>query len=226
MYTKIDKLASAVKNHVDSGLRGFHINNSLSLELIADEVVNERLSILKQYALKGILPLKDLYVAINCIKTDCKSIEKCRCSEEGTPTMHFEIPQLLNDYGAHVIDYIGSTDKQNPFVYYTSSTALRQHKYRKRGKNKPIVWIDTTPNENNMYDCFVFNAPFLKEVSIVAVFKDPRQLEQYQCCSQQEDDNMSFIDNQVVMNLSQRYVYFYRQASAPLNSNDQTYQPG
>jgi len=33
--------------------------------------------------------------------------------------------------------------------------------YRKRGRNKPFVYIDTTPNENGMYDCFIFNAPLI-----------------------------------------------------------------
>jgi hypothetical protein len=46
--------------------------------------------------------------------------------------------------------------------------------YRKRGKYKPFVYIDTTPNERGMYDCFIFNAPLIKEVSVVAIFKDPR----------------------------------------------------
>jgi hypothetical protein len=82
------------------------------------------------------------------------------------------------------IDYLGATDRQLPFVCYTSSAVFRQHKYRKRGKNKPYVWIDTTPNENGMYDCFVFNAPLLKVVSISAIFKDLRQLDTYSCCSE------------------------------------------
>jgi hypothetical protein len=43
-----------------------------------------------------------------------------------------------------------------------------------RGKDKPYVYIDTTPNENNMYDAFVFNAPLLKRLSVVAIFKDLR----------------------------------------------------
>jgi hypothetical protein len=46
--------------------------------------------------------------------------------------------------------------------------------YRRRGKHKPFVYIDTTPNERGMYDCFIFNAPLIKEVSVVAIFKDPR----------------------------------------------------
>ena len=87
---------------------------------------------------------------------------------------HFEIPQILNDYGNLSIDYIGSTDRRLPFVFYTSATAFRYHKYRKRGQNKPYVWIDTTPNENGMYDCFVFNAPLLDRVSVSAIFKELR----------------------------------------------------
>jgi hypothetical protein len=42
---------------------------------------------------------------------DCKNIEKCSCSEIGTPTKHFEIPQLILDYGEGAIAYIGSVDR-------------------------------------------------------------------------------------------------------------------
>jgi hypothetical protein len=69
-----------------------------------------------------------------------------------------------------------------PFIWYTSPQSIKYHKYKKRGKSKPYVWIDTTPNENGMYDCFLFNAPLLDKVSITAIFKDPRQLDMYSCC--------------------------------------------
>lgn len=212
MYTQVSKLASAVRNNVVSGLRGYHTNMSVSMEQLEDEIVLERLQVLKEYSLKGILPIKDLYLSINCIPIDCKDLERCSCKFQedcgGTPTAHFEIPQLLNDYGASSIDYIGSTDRQLPFIYYTSSTAFRYRKYRKRGKNKPTVWIDTTPNENGMYDCFVFNAPLLSNVSITAIFKDLRQLEQFQCCTELQDNNLSFIDNEVIKRMTEKYVRF------------------
>jgi hypothetical protein len=77
-------------------------------------------------------------------------------------------------------------------------TELNNRKYRKRNANKPYVWIDYSPNENGMLDCFLFNAPLLEQVSVVGVFKDPRQLTKYSCCNNQElvgpDTNMSFID--------------------------------
>ena len=74
IYNYIDKLVSAIKNDVVSGLSGFHTNLNFSDELIAQDVVDERLQIIKEYSLKGIMPLKDLYISINCIKVDCKNI--------------------------------------------------------------------------------------------------------------------------------------------------------
>ena len=200
----------------------------MSTEQLCQDIVDERLQILKEYSLKGILPTRDLYISINCIPVDCKSLDKCRCNNQNfsTPTLHFEIPQILNDYGSLSIDYIGSTDKQLPFIYYTSPSILRQHQYRKRGKDRPYVWIDTTPNEKGMYDCFVFNAPLLKVVSISAIFKDLRQLDNYDCCTDLQDDNMTFINNEIKKRVTEKKLRYYR-SFAPNNlPNDQAYQPG
>lgn len=224
MYNQIEKLASAIRNDIVSGLQGYHTNYSISMEQLMQDIVDERLQVLKEYSLKGILPLKDLYIAINCIDVDCKSIEKCNCGDTGDEAMaHFEIPQIVNDYGNLSIDYIGSIDKQLPFIFYTSSTAFRYHKYRRRGKNKPYVWIDTTPNSNNMYDCYIFNAPLINKVSVVAIFKDLRQLENYDCCY--ESDNMSFINNEVKKRLTEKKIRYYRQLQAQNLPNNQSYQP-
>ena len=230
MYNQIQKLASAIHNDVVSGLRGYHTNLSLSIEQLEDDIIDMRLQILKEYSLKGILPAKDLYVSINCIPIDCKDLERCRCKDVdecfSTPTAHFEIPQIVNDYGALSIDYIGSSDRQFPFIYYTSLSNYRNHKYRKRGKNRPYVWIDTTPNENGMYDCFVFNAPMLAQVSISAIFKDIRQLERYSCCAEPQDDNKSFINNEIKKRLTEQKIRYYRQLAAPLKPNNQEYTEG
>ena len=230
MYNKVEKLASAIRNDVVSGLRGYHANMSMSMEQLCQDIVDERLQILKEYSLKGVLPLKDLYISINCIQVDCKNIERCRCNTyddcSDQPVAHFEIPQIVNDYGNLSIDYIGSTDRQLPFIFYTSSTAFRYHKYRKRGKSKPYVWIDTTPNENGMYDCFVFNAPLLDRVSISAIFKDLRQLDQFACCAELQDDNMSFINNEIKKRLTEKKIRYYRQLTAPNLPNDQSYAAG
>lgn len=225
-----EKLASAIRNDVISGLQGYHTNLSMSLELLQQDIIDERLQILKEYQLKGILPVKDLLLSINCIPVDCKDLDRCsKCSGgiSGTPVAHFEVPQILMDFGSNSIAYIGTTDRQLSFRYSTSTINQNiYNKYRKRNLNKPYVLIDTTPNENGMYDCFIFNAPLIKQVSVVAIFKDPRQLEQFGCCTEFGDDNFSFINNEIKKRLTMKKIQYYRQLATGVAPNDQKYQVG
>lgn len=229
----IEKLASAIKNDVVSGLRGYHQNLSMNMDQLQDEIVACRLGIIHQYFLKGQFPIKDLLIAINCIDVDCESLERCRCgkiSEDDTLVAHFQIPQLISYYGKQAIDYIGSTDRRNKFTVITSLSEFNNKKYRKRGNNKPYVWIDYAPNAEGMLDCFLFNAPLLEQVSVVGVFKDPRQLNKYNCCNTEDlngpDVNVSFIDELVKDKLTKEKIYYYRQLQANRLPNDQQYVTG
>ena len=218
-----EKLASAIQNDVLSGLRGYHHNLSMSMEQLEDDIVDERLAIIKEYKQKGILSLKELALSINCINVNCEDIAKCsKCSQFvcSTPASHFEIPQVIE------LLYVGSIDKQTPFIVYDSITAAKNHKYRKRGVDKPYVWVDTTPNENGMNDCFIFNAPLIKSVSVVGVFKDPRQLCNYDCNLGDIDDNLNSINSEIKKRLTEKKLRYYRQFAKPLKPNDQTYSEG
>ncbi len=225
-----DKLASAIRNDIAAGLRGLHHNMSLSEEQIEDSIINSRLAIIKEYQLKGILPLNDLMLSINCINIDCKDIERCSiCNQKGvgTPTMHFEIPQIVTDYGDAAISYIGSTDRSTPFVFYLSTQQWNiYHKYRRRQQEKPFVYIDITPNEHGMYDCFVFNAPLMKQITIVAIFKDPRQLCDFGCRTEEAIDNKSWINNEIQVRLVKYYIDVYKRLAPPNLPNDQAYAMG
>lgn len=77
-----------------------------------------------------------------------------------------------------------------------------------------------------MYDCFVFNAPLLSQVSISAIFKDIRQLEKYECCTELKDDNMTFINNEIKKRLTEKKIRYYRQLAAPIEPNNQQYTAG
>lgn len=225
---QIEKLASAIKNDLVSGLRGYHNTMSLSLEQLEDEIVEERLQLIKEYSLKGVLPINDLLLAINCIEIDCKDLDRCPCKQFGDPVAHFEIPQIMNDFGSEAINYIGSTDRQLPFiVYYSQPLAFSYyHKYRKRGKNKPVVYLDSTPNEHGMIDGYIFNAPLLKMISVVAIFKDPRQLDSFGCCQENSDDNLNFLTSEIKERLTKKKLYYYRQLAAPITPNTQQPEQG
>lgn len=77
-----------------------------------------------------------------------------------------------------------------------------------------------------MYDCFIFNAPLLSKVSISAIFKDLRQLSNYSCCVDLQDDNMSFINCEIKKRVTEKKIRYYRQLQAPTLPNDQAYQAG
>lgn len=223
-----ERLASAIQNDVYSGLQGYHENLSMNIDQLQDEIVQERLAIIKELTLKGTLPKKDLLLSLNCIPVDCKDIENCGiCSKiqgfEGTPVAHFEIPQVITDFDNLGIEYIGTVDKQLRFTVYTSLTAAALHKYRKRRAHKPYVYIDTTPNENNMYDVFLFNAPFIQMVSVIGVFKDLRQVEESNCCIDLSY-NFTFIDSLIQQKVTEKKIRYYRQLSMPNLPNDQSYK--
>lgn len=240
-WNSIKRLADAVYNDVVSGLRGYHQNPSMSKEQLEQEIVDLRLLVIKEYMMQGALPVQDLLVSLNCIPVDCESLDKCSCNSItcGTdPIAHFQIPQLLFDFGLKkAIYYIGSTDKQHPYVVYTKpfDRVSTIQKYKKRGKNKPWVFIDVTPNQEGLLDCYIFNAPLVKQISIIGIFKDPRQLEDYQCDCQSEqivnritqmDNNFTFLDSIIKERLTKQKLFYYRQMSAPLISNDQRYAAG
>lgn len=218
-----EKLASAIYNDVMSGLRAYSSTPTLSLEQLEDDIVDERLIIIKEYALKGILPRRDLLLSLNCIPVDCESLERCKCyNSEDELTAHFEIPQIALDFGSDAIEYIGSVDRQNSFVVYTNSQYIKYHNDRKRAKTSSYIWIDTTPNENNMNDGFIFNAPLLKSLSAVFIPKDPRQLSEFMCCPSDEINSISFLNNEIKRRLTEKKIRYYRQLASPLNPNDQS----
>lgn len=215
----IKKTVSAIQNNVVSGLPGLASSSRFSLEQIEDDVIEERLLIIKEYSAKNLLPVKDLVLTLDCIPVGCKSITNC-CIEGVDPNKHFEIPQVLNDWGMEGIQYIGSVDRQLPFSVYTD-VSYRNHKHRRRRPNKPFVWINTTPNENGLYDGYIFNAPLIQVISISAVFKDPRQLEEYACCNEAMFDNKTFIDAEVQKRLTEKYIRYYRQMATSQFPNNQ-----
>jgi len=217
----IQKQASAIWNDVVGGLEGLRSTPAISMDQLEDDVVDTRLQVIKEYSTKNLLPIRDLMDSINCIQVDCMSLDKCciAINNHSKPISHFEIPQLVNDFGEQAIGFLGSTDKMIHFKAYTNRM-FKYHKTKFRGADKPYVYIETTPNKNNLYDCWIFNAPLLKQLTIIGIFKDPRQVEQYSCCTE-DSDNMTFINKEVRKRLTQEKLYYYRQMVAQPQPNTQ-----
>ena len=217
----IEKLAAAIYNDIVGGLAGITSTPTISMEQLEQDVVDERLQIIKEYAFKNLVPRNDLMMSMNCIDVDCKSLDKCPCGASYTPPqLHFQIPQLVNDFGADAVEFIGSIDRQNFFKVYTS-TAFQYHKFLKRGADRPYVYIETTPNENNLYDAWIFGAPLIKKIAVIAIFKDPRQLIDFDCCRNDDLDNYSFISTEIKKRLTEKKLRYYRQFGTNQTPNNQ-----
>lgn len=217
----VEKLASAIYNNIVGGLAGITSTPNLSLLQLQDDVIDERLQIIKEYAAKNLIPRNDLLMSLNCIDVDCKSLDKCPNNKDySLPIAHFEMPQIVNDLAQESIEFIGSIDRNIQFKIYTN-TAWQYHKNLRRGAEKPFVYIEPTPNVNNMYDAWIFNVELLKKISVIAIFKDPRQLEQYDCFKGDDIENYSFISTEIKKRLTEKYLRYYRQLAAQPTPNNQ-----
>lgn len=206
----IKQIASAVLNHIYDGLKGAVANIAVSVEQLEDEVIAERNTITKEYLLKGLIDLQDLYLSINCVEVNCGSMAKC-CDTDlakfGKKALHFEIPPVLILSGIPTIKFIGSIDRTVSYKIYTDNS-YKYHEYRKRKSERPYVYVDTTINANGMLDCYLFNVPLVKTVSVVALFSNPIKVLEYDCCSGDEEiyTDCGIISNEIVHRLTQKYM--------------------
>lgn len=219
----LEKLTARIYNNTVSGLRGADINEPFTMDQIEDAIVQERMQIIKEYSMKNMIPLRDLMYSIPCVPVDCSDINRCCCPGYSTEfTKHIEIPQVFNDFGNEGIDYIGTTDRLLPYKVYTDDS-FRFHRFKRRRSLDPFVWVDTTPNKNNMNDAFIFNAtPMLSALLVIMIPSDPRQLDGYGCCASEDIQNLTFIDTEIEKRLTEKYIRFYRQLAEAITPNDQT----
>ena len=219
----VNQIASAIINDLFSGnLVSLSNRAMISQEQIEDECIDTRCAIIKDWYLKNILNLGDMMVAINCVEVDCKDQNKCSCMSSlanAKMAKHFEIPQLMPGLGVDALAFVGSTDRSHAFKIYYNLEAIKyqQHyqKYRKRPNDKPFVYIEKTPNENGMYDCWIFDAPFIQYIAVIGIFKDPRQLEKYNCCDDIDYLEMGAISNEIKNRILQKKIQLYRTSAPP-----------
>lgn len=216
----IEQLASIIYNNVVSGIDGNHIDMKFSMAQIEDDIINERLSVIKEYSLKGILPASDLMIKINCIELDEQPVNRVGEFEEfdGYYIRHFEVPQIAYVYDRESISYVGGINGKESFPFYTDRHAWVNHRNKRFVKQRPHVFIDTATNFNNKYDCWLVSKDLIPEnslLTIVAIWKDPRDLITYQCCKDDEILNWTFLSTEIIKRMSEKYLRYYRMLYQP-----------
>lgn len=225
----IEQIASAISNDLRSGLAGINSNIDLSMEQLEDEIVSMREQVVREWWLQGILRRDDLLTALNCVVVDCKDPTKCGACDRtysgpaGHSELHFEIPKTIDGLGEDAIFFVGSADRQERYRVYYSPTQVKYNRYRRRHQDKPYVYIEKTPNENGKYDGWIFNIPFVKTISVIGIFKDPRDLEKLGCdgnCDNTIGD-VGSVSHEVQSRLTKEKFYFYRNGYVTPQPNNQ-----
>lgn len=218
----IEQISSAVYNNVVTGLAGITSNPKISIEQLEDECVAERNQILREFLLKGVLSLDELFLAINCVEVDCSYMSKCYELQVGEKALHFEIPPIIYLNGIDTIRFIGSIDRSAKYNVYTDE-AYRFHKYRRRWADHPYVYVDTAINSNGNMDGYIFNLPFVKYISVIALFQDPRKLLEWDCCSENPDAYLDcgILSDEIIKRMTEKYIRWYKSLGSQPSINDQ-----
>ena len=225
----IEQLTSAVINDLYSGLRELNSNIDISEDQISDELVALREQVIREQWLHGLLRRDDLLTALNCVVVDCKDPTKCSACDRsyngpaGRSEMHFEIPKTVDGLGEDAIYFVGSADRTERYRVYYSPSQVKYNRYRRRHQDKPYVYIEKTPNENGNYDGWIFNLPYVKTISVIGIFKDPRDLEKLGCdgnCDNTSGD-IGSISYEIKSRLTKEKLYYYKQLSLPPQPNNQ-----
>lgn len=215
-------ISSAVQNHVSNGIKGV-ANFSYSLEQIEDEVITEWGYLLREQSKKGFIDYSGITNTLKCIPITCEDISRC-CHPHARSASHvlqFTIPKLVNFAGQDSIKYAGTTDLQHELKIYTNME-FKNHKNRRRTANKPFVWIDTSYSNDGKHDGFIFNLSELESLTVIGVFEDPRKINDYACCKSDVIDIPEHLSRQIISNVSNRYIYYYKQLNVPVQPNTQT----
>lgn len=218
----IEQISSAVYNNIVTGLAGISSNPKISIEQLQDEVIAERNQILREFLLKGILNVEEQFHAINCIEVNCQSMSKCCDLSIGQKALHFEIPTIIYLNGISTIRFIGSIDRAEKYKIYTDDS-YKFHKYKKRNSNKPYVYVDPTVNSNGNIDGYIFNVPFVKYISVIALFQDPRKLLEWDCCSENPEIYLEcgILSDEIIKRMTEKYIRWYKSAATPPMINNQ-----
>jgi len=222
---QLNQMASAIRNHVVDGLNGIS-NASFSLEQIEDEIISTTSTLLVTYIKQGVIDAERLGQRIDGIRVECQDISSNCSVASYVNAPHFIIPDI-NRAMADPIVYLGTMDNNLSIkVYYDRD--FRYHKYRLATSKRPFAWVSSTPNKEGLYDVYLFNLGKynnLQFISIDAIFDNPYDIyktDYFDQFTQSEFYAPLFIQKEVITQLSNEYVNYYRKLHMAKLPNTQT----
>jgi hypothetical protein len=220
----LSEMASTIKNHVVDGLNGIS-SGSFSISQLEDEILLATSAVVVKLSTQGLLDISKLAQRVDGIRIECKDLSSNCQVESEIEAPHLLIPNV-NRLISEPILYLGTVDGSMSFkVYYDRD--YRFHKHRLATAKKPFAWVSTTADADGMHDVFLFNLGRynqLKFVSIDAIFDNPYDLLKtpyFEQFSSAEFYAPSYVQVEVIDNITQKYVNYYRQLHMSQKPNTQ-----
>ncbi len=198
------EIASAVDSAVTQ-----NIGNSSSrvpMNLIEDEIANQRNQIIGDLARKGALTLDGLYQIVPCI--DMATTDGCCLSV-------LSLPKLMYDFNIKPVNYIGGTCFTKPFKVLMLNDGVYNEFSPSARMNAVEIRAD--------YKLKLHNTK-LNKLAGRFILDNPKDIAQYDCCLFNEDTPYPVpgsIRDAIISRLTDKYVkYFYRYNKLPNTQED------
>lgn len=214
------KISSTIENNVSDALSGAILNRAVSTEQIEGEIDLLREKLAYDQIKTGKIDIKYFMQSINSLPLICRDFNReCGGIKSGESVPSIRIPKLMATQDNSQLEYVGLANKQKRFTVYYDIDDISNHKYRLKTSHSPFVWVDLTPDNDDMIALFFFNLGkynTLKYVDVRGAFSKPTQLNMLDPeADEKEYPAPGYIQEIIISTLSERYIRYYRQLNIP-----------
>lgn len=193
-----EKIVWAVISHLTGGLQG-NSHYPFSEELIADEIDNLRLELIKNPKVLQTLDFRLLSQSITCL--EIQKVADQECYDLGLEGFYWrtvnKIPKILSIPGRELVDYIGAANWRQKYDIVDAShvETLKYDKYK-----LPVAFWQ------NDYFYFMYLPENANTLSLRAPFERPAQVvAQYFCCKDKSYPIPGELVQGIIRNLVDNY---------------------
>lgn len=222
-----NEMSSTIENNVSDALSGAILNRAISTEQIEGEMDLLREKLAFEQIKSGRIDTKYFMQSLPPQALICRDlVRECGAVKSGESVPSIRIPKLMALQNNSQLEYVGIANKQKRFTIYYDIDDISNHKFRFKTAHSPFVWVDLTPDNDDMVALYFFNMGqygTLKYVDVRGAFAKPTTIGLLDPMSEfKEYPAPGYIQSMIITNLTETYLRYYRQLNLPPQPNTQT----
>jgi hypothetical protein len=221
-----NEMSSTIENNVSDALSGAILNRAISTEQIAAEMDLLREKLAFEQVKSGKIDLKYFMQSLPPQALVCRDfVRDCGSVKSGDSVPSIRIPKLMAMQNNSQLEYVGLANKQKRFTVYYDVDDISNHKFRLKTAHAPFVWVDLTPDNDDMIALYFFNMgeySTLKYVDVRGAFAKPTIVAPLDPMFEfKEYPAPGYIQSMIITTLTETYLRYYRQLNIPNQPNTQ-----